>query len=119
MFVIFKDKEFYEELWENHTSDELKNPIEINLDPINTFDPILLYKKDIHLICIDEEEGIIGKVTFSHTSNNNDILINFDQPSTDSALIIKDVGTIFMLIAKFMIMQKNLIRLPINFIKVF
>ncbi|OJX08956.1 MAG: hypothetical protein BGO76_06405 [Caedibacter sp. 38-128] len=92
MFVIFKNKEFYDELWDKHTSDNLKNPIEFNLEAIDLYDPKHLYKEDIYLLCLDEEEGIIGKVTFSHSSNNSDIPINFDRPSTDSALIIRDVS---------------------------
>lgn len=92
MFVIFKDKEFYDELWDKHTSDNLKNPIEFTLEAIDLYDPNHFYKEDLNLLCLDEEEGILGKVTFSHSSNNSELLINFDQPSTDSALIIREVG---------------------------
>lgn len=92
MFVIFKNKEFYDELWDRHVSGELIEPIEFNVESINAFNPELLNNEDIYLAFIDEDEGLIGKVTFSHSSNNNNILISFDQPTTDSALIIKDIG---------------------------
>ncbi len=92
MFVIFKNKEFFDELWDNHTSYNLKNPIEFNLEAIDLYDPKHLFKEDLSLLYLDEEEGILGKVTFSHSSNNSELFINFDRPTTDSALIIRDVG---------------------------
>ncbi|OJX12590.1 MAG: hypothetical protein BGO77_07435 [Caedibacter sp. 37-49] len=92
MFVIFKNKELYHELWNNHTFDNLLETIELNLELIDTFYPALIHKEDIYLAFIDEDEGLIGKVTFSHSSNNNDILMSFDKPTTDSALIIRDIG---------------------------
>ncbi|AIL13911.1 hypothetical protein IM40_11290 (plasmid) [Candidatus Paracaedimonas acanthamoebae] len=93
MFVIFQNKEFYEELWDKHTtSDNLKDPLEFNLEAINLYDPKNILNEDLYLLCLDEEEGTIGKVTFSHSNNNSDIPINFDRPTTDFALIIRDVG---------------------------
>ena len=92
MFVIFKNKEFYDELWDKHTSDNLKSPIEFNLEAVDLYDPQHLYKEDSYLLCLDQDEGIIGRLTFCHTRNNSEFPINFDRPTTDSALIIKDVG---------------------------
>lgn len=92
MFVIFKNKELYDELWDKHTSDNLKDSIEFNFEANDFYDPKNLYKENLYLLCLDEEEGILGKVTFSHSSNNSELPINFDRPTTDSALIIKDVG---------------------------
>ena len=91
MFAIFKDKDFFDDIWDNHTSDNLKNPIEFNLEVIDLYDPKNLLNEDLYLLCLDEEEGILGKVSFSHSSNNSEFLINFDRPTTDSALIIRDV----------------------------
>ena len=73
-------------------SNNLKDSIEFNLEEIDLYDPKHLYKEDLYLLCLDEEEEVIGKVTFSHLSNNSELLINFDQPTTDSALIIRDIG---------------------------
>lgn len=92
MFVIFKNKEFYDEIWDKHTSDNLKDSIQFNLEAIDTSDPKHLYNEDLYLLCLKEDEGIIGKVILSHSSNNSEFPINFDRPTTDSALIIRDVG---------------------------
>lgn len=93
MFAIFKDKEFHDNIWDQHASDEYINPKELSLEYLETFNPELLQTEDIHFFSVEEEEGIIGKVTLSHTSRfSEDIpFLSIDKPLTDSAMIIKDV----------------------------
>jgi hypothetical protein len=93
MFAIIKDKEFYEDIWEKLISDKFISPLEFNFEFSDTFKPEVLHTQDIHLFFIDEEEGVIGKVTFSHSTRFSESMpfLSIDQPLTDSAIIIKDV----------------------------
>src|SRR3546814_96403 len=93
MFAIIKDKEFYEDIWEKLISDEFISPLEFNFEFLDTLKPEVLHTQDIHLFFIDEKEGVIGKVTFSHSTRFSESIpfLSIDQPLKDSAIIIKDV----------------------------
>jgi len=94
MFCIINDKELYDIIWGEVAKDQYINPSKkLNLELLVSFNPKLIFEKDIHLLFIDDNEGICGKVTLSYTCEYKDIVsfTSIDQPSIYSALAIKNI----------------------------
>ncbi|AIL12653.1 hypothetical protein IM40_02550 [Candidatus Paracaedimonas acanthamoebae] len=82
MFCIIKDYKFHESIWGIVAADELINFDHLVLKSIEDFDAKTLLENDLHLLFIDDEEGICGKATLSSIRTSKSCI----------ALGIKDVA---------------------------
>ncbi len=76
MFVIIKNKEFFDYIWNKITSDEIINHEELNLEYLEKFNPETVIREDINLFFLHDKEGIIGKVTLSHPNKLSEFDLN-------------------------------------------